>query len=106
MRTGIPQLQRYAHGFRRNQNVGEHNNRVNAQAAKRLQGNLHGQIRRLANFQESMLRPQFPVFGQVTSGLPHHPHGNARCSFATARAKKKFFSVQGRRQRWHGLGQL
>src|SRR3546814_9357226 len=56
------------------QDVGKQDRGVEAEAPDRLQGNLHGEIRREAEVQEPAgLRPQLPVLRQVSSRSEEHP---------------------------------
>ena len=41
-----------------------------------------------------LLRAKFAVFRQIPSRLPHHPHRHPRQRFASARAQKKFLTIQ------------
>ena len=88
MRAGIAELQRQAHGFGGNQDIGEDNHRIDAQAAERLQRDLDGQLRRLAKLQESLLCADFPIFGEVTARLPHHPDRHPWNCLPTAGAQE------------------
>src|SRR3984957_11888615 len=91
IRPRVSQLQLHPHSFRRNQNVRKHDDRVHAQPPKRLQRNLHGQLRRLAHFQKRPLRPNLAILRQISPRLPHHPHRQTRHRLAAARAQKQLF---------------
>ena len=86
--AGVAEFQLQAHGFGRNQNVGEHDDGVDAKPAKRLDGNFDGKLRRLANLKECMLCADFAVFRKIPAGLAHYPDGNSRQNFTAAGAKE------------------
>src|SRR3546814_7837098 len=63
---GQPLAQR----LRNEQDIGEQDGGVKAEAADRLQGDLGGQFRRVAQVEEAAgLGPQFAVFRQIAAGL-------------------------------------
>src|SRR5690606_3714975 len=63
-----------AKGLRQEENVGEEDRGIEAVAADRLERDLGGKIRRVAERQEiPRLLARRPVLRQVASRLPHHP---------------------------------
>ena len=94
-RAGVGQLHFDAHGFGGNQDVRKNDDGIHAHRAKRLQGNLHGQFRRLADFEKSVFLTHGPIIRQVAPSLAHHPDGNTLDGFRTAGAKEEFFAIRG-----------
>ena len=70
----LQELQRHAHGFDRDEDVREQDGRVDAQALDGLQGDLGGELRRLAHGQEVVPAPHLHVFREIAARLAHNPH--------------------------------
>ena len=94
------------------QNVGEQNRRVHPEAFHRLDGDLRGQVGRLAEFEKRDARAQRPIFGHVAAGLAHEPDGRERRRLPSTRPQKdRGFSrrhaqpASGAEQRGDRLGQ-
>jgi len=69
------EVQPQTHGVGHSENVREQDGRVEWKPVERLQGDLAGEFRRLAQGHEvAGLLARGAVFGQIASGLAHHPH--------------------------------
>src|SRR6185503_11846710 len=62
------------HRFDGNQNVAEHDHRVDAEDSIRLERNLDGKFRRLAQGEEVGVLANRAVLRQIAPRLTHHPH--------------------------------
>src|SRR5690348_9400459 len=93
--TSIAELERQPHSFGDDQDIGENDNGVDTETSEGLKGNLDGEIGRLADFQEGMLRAEFAVFGEIAASLAHHPDRNTRHGFAPASPQEEFLAIQG-----------
>ena len=80
----LGELEADAHGFERQQDVGEDDGSVDLVAPHGLDRHLGGDLRRLAHFEEGVLRPDLAVFRQISSCLAHHPYGRAVNGLASA----------------------
>lgn len=85
-------LESKAHGFGGDEDVREDDDGIDAESAKRLDGDFERQIGGLADLEEGMLGANFAVFGKVAAGLAHHPDGEARNGFAAASAEEEFLA--------------
>lgn len=97
MGARVAKFKRKAHGFRRNQDVRENDDGVNAETPKRLKGNFGGEIGSLAELEKRVIGANGAVFGKVAAGLAHHPDRDARCRFTTAGAEEQVLSIERRR---------
>ena len=74
----LAELDRLAHGIRNDQDIGEQDGGVEAEAAYRLQRRLDRELRRVAEFEEAWRpRPQCAVFRQIPACLAHQPDRDA-----------------------------
>ncbi len=73
----LGELEADAHGFERQQDVGEDDGRVDLVAPDRLDRHLGGELRRLAHFEKGVLCPDLAVFRQIPARLAHHPYRGA-----------------------------
>ena len=71
-RGGV-ELQLDPHRLDRNQDVGEENRRVEAEAADRLERHLDGEVRRLAEREEINLLANLAIFRKIAARLTHEP---------------------------------
>ena len=84
----LRELERRAHRLERQQDVREEDRRVDPEA-QRLQRDLHGQLRRLAELEQRARLAQLAVLGHVAPGLPHEPHGRSLDGLAPAGAQEE-----------------
>jgi len=92
--AGVTELELQAHGFGRDENVGENDNGINAEAAEGLEGDLGGEVGSFADFEKRMIGANGAVFGKVAASLAHHPDRNMREGFAAAGAEKQLFAIE------------
>jgi hypothetical protein len=79
-----------AQGLGDEQDVGEHDGRVEGKPTQRLQGRLRRHFGVQAEGDEvGGLRPQGPILRQVAPGLAHEPHGGTRRGRAAERFEKQ-----------------
>jgi len=77
-----------AEGVRHHKDIREHDGRVQAVAAHRLQRDLGRKLRRVAQVEEAAgLGPDLMVLGQVAAGLPHQPNRRRRQHLARKRCE-------------------
>jgi len=88
----VAEFQRKAHGFGRNENVGENDDGVHVEAAEGLKGDFGGEIGGFANLEKSVLGADLAVFGKIAAGLAHHPDRNARDGFSAAGTEEEFLA--------------
>ena len=80
-----------AQGMRDDQDVGEHDRGVEAEAADRLQRHLFGKTRRVAEIEKrTRLFAGLAIFGQIASRLPHDPDRQRPDRFAVEHAENRF----------------
>ena len=84
-----------AHGFERQQDVGEQDGGVHAHQVDRLDGHLGRQLRGLAEGEEVHVLPHRPVLRQIAPGLAHHPHRPPLGRLAPAGAQEQVVHGQG-----------
>ena len=84
----LAEVEADAHGLQRQQDVGEHDGRVEVEAAERLQRDLRRDVRPPAHLHEAHLLADGAVLGQVAAGLAHEPHGRRVDGFAGAGIEK------------------
>src|SRR6185369_660682 len=82
----LGQLYFLTHRFHRNQDVAEHDHRIDADDAMRLKRDFYSELRGLAQSQKVGVGANGSVFGQVASCLSHHPHRGALHRFASGGA--------------------
>lgn len=92
--AGVAEFERQAHGLGGNKDVGEDDDRIDAEESEGLERDFDGEVGRFADFEERVIGANGAVFGQVATGLAHHPDGKTRKSFATASAEKQVFSIE------------
>ena len=96
----LAEVEADAHGLQRQQDVGEHDGRVQIEAAERLQRDLRRHVRPPAHLHEAHLLADGAVLGQVAAGLAHEPDGRRVDGFAGAGIEK----AHGHHlSRWNGL---
>ena len=93
-RSGVAEFDGRAHGFGDDENIGEDDDGVHAEAAMRLQRDFGGEIGRLGDFEEAVLLADGAVFGQVASRLAHHPHRHARDGLVAAGTQEQLFGAE------------
>src|SRR5665213_153852 len=80
-----------AERVRHNQDVRKQNSRIEAKTADRLQGDFHRQLRIEAEIQETFrCFANCPIFGEISSSLPHQPDRRNSISLAAQNANKRF----------------
>src|SRR5438876_4695765 len=89
VRPLIAQLEWQSHGFGRNEDIGEDDHGIDAEPSERLQGDLRGQLRGLANLQKSMLCANFAILGQVDRKSTRLNSSHPSISYAVFCLKKK-----------------
>ena len=94
IRAFVLEFEGQAHGLGGDEDVRENDDGVDAEAAKRLDGDFECQIGSLADLEERMLCTDFAVFRKVAAGLAHHPDREARNGLAAASAQEQFFAGQ------------
>ncbi len=67
--------QPHAHRLRDDEDIAEDDRRVDADEVHRLEGDLHRQLRCAHHREEVRPRAHGAIFGQVATGLTHHPDG-------------------------------
>ena len=80
---------RLPHRLQGDEDVGEHDRCVEAEAPDGLQGHLGRQLRRLAQLKESDVPAHLSVFREIAACLAHHPEGQPRGSFTSAGVEKQ-----------------
>jgi hypothetical protein len=71
------------------QDVGEEDRRVHAEAPHRLQRDLGGRLGVAAQLEEAVARAQRAVLRQVAARLPHEPHRRDRRRLTPGRAQQQ-----------------
>src|SRR5690606_25377050 len=88
-----PEAELHAHGLGHDEDVGEDDGGVEAEAPDGLQRHLARELWRLAEAEEVRLRPHRAVLGQVAPGLPHDPDGRTRNRLTAKGLQKERRSV-------------
>ena len=82
--------------LRDDQYVGEYDGRVKVEPPDGLEGDLAGQLGRLADGEKVVLLADLAKLGQITPGLPHNPHRHPGVALSRAltltfhRCRQKF----------------
>lgn len=77
IRTCVLEFEGEAHGFGRNQDIGEDNDGIDAETAEGLKGHFDGQFGSLTYLQKRVLSADFAILGEVAASLAHHPNREA-----------------------------